>query len=179
MRSVEWNMEIERKFLLETTEWREHANDLSKDIRQIFLMNVPEMIVRVGASIHNVDGESVDRKGYLTIKAPRDGLVRNETEFELDYFQAMEMIVYASTNNYPYIRKARHHVVDKVNTYDAFAAGPQPLVWEVDVFLDEANFTTMIAEVELPDKNYDLIVPSWVGPEVTGNPDYYNANMAR
>lgn len=152
-------MEIERKFLLKTNDWRQHTNGLTKDIRQTYVVNTPEMTVRIGASLHKQDGEEVDRKAYLTIKTPREGLVRNETETELDHLDAIDMICHAAT---PLIRKTRHHI-----PYGE-------LLWEVDEFHDHQ---LVIAEIELPSQHYNIVLPPWVGPEVTNDPKYYNANL--
>ena len=154
-------MEIERKFLLETNDWRQHTNGLTKDIRQTYIVNTPEMIVRIGASVHRQDGEEIDRKAYLTIKTPREGLVRHETETELDHLDAVDMICHAAS---PIIKKTRYHI-----PYG-------DLLWEVDEFLDH-NYQTIIAEIELPHEGYNIVLPPWVGPEVTNDPKYYNANM--
>lgn len=158
-------MEIERKFLLETNDWRQHCNGLTKDIRQTYLVNTPQMTVRIGASVHKEDWEEVDRKGYLTIKSPREGLAREETETELDHFDAVAMIIHANNNGCPLIKKTRYHI-----EYG-------DLVWEVDEFLDDRNYKTILAEIELPHEGYNIVLPSWVGPEVTNDPRYYNANM--
>lgn len=158
-------MEIERKFLLKTNEWRDHVNGFTKDIRQTYIVNTPQMIVRIGASVHKQDWEEIDRKAYLTIKTPREGLVRHETETELDHFDAVGMIIHATDNGCPLIKKTRYHIERG------------ELLWEIDEFLDD-NYKIIIAEVEVPHENYNMVLPPWVGPEVTHDPRYYNANMA-
>ena len=52
----------------------------------------------------------------------------------------------------------------------------QGLIWEVDEF-DGDNAGLIIAEVELDAEDQAIILPDWVGNEVTGDPRYYNANL--
>jgi CHAD domain-containing protein/CYTH domain-containing protein len=51
--------------------------------------------------------------------------------------------------------------------------------WEIDRFLDRS---LVLAEIELPDENADVIVPRWLEPrivrEVTGEPEFLNVNLA-
>jgi CHAD domain-containing protein/CYTH domain-containing protein len=66
------------------------------------------------------------------------------------------------------VEKIRHAVPD------------DSLTWEIDVFLDRA---LVLAEVELPEVDTAVILPSWLAPyverEVTGEPAFVNANLAR
>lgn len=48
--------------------------------------------------------------------------------------------------------------------------------WEIDVFKSPVKY--VIAEIELDDENENIVIPSWVDEEVTGNPKYYNVNIA-
>jgi CYTH domain-containing protein len=50
--------------------------------------------------------------------------------------------------------------------------------FEVDVFHDK-NEGLVIAEIELTSENEQYDTPDWLGVEVTGNPAYYNANLAK
>jgi len=47
--------------------------------------------------------------------------------------------------------------------------------WEIDFFQD--NF--ILAEIELESEDEDIEIPSFCGEEVTGNPKYFNSNMAK
>jgi adenylate cyclase len=49
--------------------------------------------------------------------------------------------------------------------------------WEVDVFGGE-NAGLVIAEVELRDEDERVVLPTWVGLEVTGRAPYYNSSLA-
>jgi CYTH domain-containing protein len=50
--------------------------------------------------------------------------------------------------------------------------------YEVDVFHGK-NEGLIIAEIELSDENEEFDKPSWLGEEVTGRPEYYNANLIK
>ena len=54
------------------------------------------------------------------------------------------------------------------------------VVWEVDEFTDRR---LVLAEVELKRVDQGVVVPDWLAPtvarEVTGEPEYVNANLAR
>ena len=49
--------------------------------------------------------------------------------------------------------------------------------WEVDVFHSGSMSGKALAEIELGDENESFERPEWLGAEVTGLPQYYNANM--
>ena len=51
-------------------------------------------------------------------------------------------------------------------------------IWEVDIF-DGANTGLIVAEVELKSETEDIILPPWIGPEVTGLQKFYNAHIAQ
>ena len=52
----------------------------------------------------------------------------------------------------------------------------QPRAWEVDVFHGRLD-GRVLAEIELGSEHEPFVRPSWLGDEVTGLPQYYNANM--
>jgi CHAD domain-containing protein/CYTH domain-containing protein len=66
------------------------------------------------------------------------------------------------------VKKVRYEVAD-----GAF-------VWQLDVFLDRE---LLLAEIELPSADTPVSFPAWLAPcvtrEVTGDPAYVNANLAR
>lgn len=63
---------------------------------------------------------------------------------------------------------------------DRFRVADGALVWEIDRFLDR---DLVLAEVELPAPDFEVAVPEWLAPhlvrEVTDEPAYVNANLAR
>ena len=51
------------------------------------------------------------------------------------------------------------------------------LYFEVDEFLGK-NKGLVIAEIEIPDEDYQVLKPDWLGKEVTGDERYYNAYLS-
>ncbi len=50
--------------------------------------------------------------------------------------------------------------------------------WEVDEFLKE-NEGLILAEIELASEEQPFDLPSWAGQEVSHDPRYHNANLAK
>jgi CYTH domain-containing protein len=144
-------LEIERKFLVRGEGWRDQGGGIP--YRQGYLSTVPDRTVRV---------RLVRDKGYLTIKGVSVGATRAEYEYEIPAVEASEML--DNLCERPLIEKTRYRVEH------------QGLIWEVDEF-DGDNAGLIIAEVELDAEDQAIILPDWVGNEVTGDPRYYNANL--
>ena len=52
------------------------------------------------------------------------------------------------------------------------------MVWEVDEF--EGGLAGLVlAEIELPDIDYDVVLPEWLGIELTGLHQWSNSTLAR
>lgn len=145
--------EIERKFLITGQGWRAIAT--STLYRQGYLPTQDQRTVRI-----RIAGD----QGYLTLKGPAVGIVRPEFEYPIPLADAAAMLEQFCEP--PLIEKIRHRV----------CVGE--LIWEVDEFLG-ANAGLIVAEVELPAADYPLPLPDWVGAEVTADPRYLNANLAK
>jgi adenylate cyclase len=50
-------------------------------------------------------------------------------------------------------------------------------VWEIDVF-EGANFGLVLAEVELQSEDEQIVLPSWIGIEVSDDPRYFNSYLS-
>ncbi|SHH45635.1 CYTH domain-containing protein [Desulfofustis glycolicus] len=146
-------IEIERKFLIVGSDWRQTA--VGTTYRQGYIVADRERTVRVRRA-----GE----RGFLTIKGPGDGARRLEFEYEIPIAEADEML--ATLCPGPLIEKIRYWV-----DYQGFT-------WEIDEFFGE-NRGLLLAEIELADEHQIFARPSWVGAEVTGDHRYYNACLAR
>lgn len=147
-------VEIERKFLVEGTDWRRDAGRTTR-ITQGYLNTDPDRTVRVRVR---------DQTGVLTIKGRPRQLVRSEFEYEIPVGEADRMLEELCEGSL--VDKTRHEVV----------VGDH--IWEVDEF-HGANEGLMVAEVELSDPDEDFELPGWVGEEVTGRDRYYNASLAQ
>jgi adenylate cyclase len=147
--------EIERKFLV-TGDFKKHAIKSHK-IAQGYLSAVPERTVRVRIR---------DQQGYITIKGKSNasGTTRFEWEKEIPLNEAENLLLLCEPT---IIGKIRYIVPANDN-----------LFFEVDEFLGENN-GLIIAEIELPNENTDFTKPSWLGEEVTGQLQYYNASLSK
>lgn len=145
--------EIERKFLVQNTNFKELANPVR--LYQGFLNTDKERVVRI-----RVVGE----KGLVTIKGITLNVSRAEYEYEIPKQDALEML-----NNLcvqPIIEKDRYTI-----PFD-------DLIWEVDVFKNE-NEGLVIAEIELEFEDQHFEKPNWIGKEVTFHTKYYNSSLVK
>ena len=147
-------MEIERKFLVQSQEYRKEAVSSIK-ITQGFLNTDPERTIRV-----RIQGEH----GYLTIKgiSNTSGTMRQEWEFEIELEQARQLLQLCESTA---IEKIRYLI----------NCGSH--MFEVDEF-QGVNEGLVIAEVELEFEDEEYCRPSWLGKEVTGDIKYYNAQLS-
>ena len=165
--------EIERKFLVKPWgEWKEHVYD-SFRIRHVYLANTPDVAIRITVKDKSENG-LYPSGAKINIKYPRDGLSRHEVEYDLGYI--LGGLLYedlALKGEFPSIVKVRHLTTEGEDW--KYEEGP---CWEIDVFETKGLEQVVLAEIELPtaDTNFDR--PSWLGEEVTNDPQYYNSIMA-
>ncbi len=145
--------EIERKFLVRGDGWR--TGPAGEAVRQGYLAADVERSVRVRV---------VENKAFLTVKGKSEGLVRREFEYAIPPEDAAELLDYLCLQ--PLIQKTR---------YRREVGGR---AWEIDEFAGE-NKGLILAEVELASPDESVVLPDWVGDEVSHDPRYYNANLAR
>jgi adenylate cyclase len=145
-------LEIERKFLVVGNAWRSPEPPGTR-FRQGYLSLDPERTVRVRLA---------GPRGWLTIKGPGAGATRLEYEYPIPVQHAVELLECLCIQ--PLIEKTRYRVEH---------AG---LVWEVDEF-EADNAGLVLAEIELSDPDQSIVLPEWVGEEVTGDTRYYNASL--
>ena len=144
------NTEIERKFLVTSDTFKAQATT-RYEIQQGYLCKEPGKTIRVRVR---------DAQAFLTIKSGklRPGLAKFEWEKEIDLADARELMQLCLPD--PIIKT--RYIVGR---------------WEVDVFHSGKLKGTCLAEIELSDENEPFDRPEWLGEEVTGMPQYYNANM--
>jgi adenylate cyclase len=148
-------LEIERKFLLKSDDWR-GAVTQSTLFRQGYLtagVDGLKASVRV-----RVEGE----RGVLNVKSVRLGIQRHEYEYDIPLVEAQEML---DTLCGSIIEKTRYLV--------PFGAH----VWEIDEFHGD-NAGLIVAEIELAQVDEAFACPAWVGIEVTDDARYYNVALA-
>lgn len=146
------SQEIERKFLVKDDSWRQLA--VGSWYRQGY-------IASQGATVRV---RIVGNQGYLTIKGPTVNYSRAEFEYPIPLEDAQEILDTLCVR--PLIEKTRY----KINIDN--------LVWEVDEFAG-ANQGLILAEVELSHESQQIVLPSWIGAEVSGDPKYYNSYLVK
>lgn len=153
--------EIERKFLVSAAQLQDaiESGKVTSRVRikQGYLSMDPERTVRV--RIESVPAAYRDiQRAWMTVKgkSTEDGVSRKEWEYPINVEDAEEMLGICKT------------VIEKVRlTVGRFT---------IDIFDDES--IPSIAEIELssPEEVFDK--PEWLGVEVTGDPRYYNSQLA-
>lgn len=149
------SQEIERKFLVKDSSYKDMAFSSSKII-QGYICSDRGRTVRV--RIRN-------EKGFLTIKGAStdNGLSRYEWEHEIPVEEAHELMKLCQSGM---IDKTRYLVKSGKHTF------------EVDEFYGE-NEGLVVAEVELDSVDEEYEVPPFLGEEVTGQVKYYNSFLMK
>lgn len=146
-------IEIERKFLVRTEDWKAQAAR-STPVRQGYLARGPQAGVRVRVAAD---------QAWITIKGPVRGIARAEYEYPIPVDDARQLL-----DNH-----CAGRVVEK-RRYWVPVAGH---TWEVDVF-EGANAGLVVAEIELRHAEETFVMPDWIGAEVSADPRYFNAYLA-
>ena len=147
-------IEIERRFLVETEDWKSQVI-LSEDFSQAYLnSNSDNWTIRIRIIDNN--------QAYITLKSSINGLVNHEFEYPIPQKDAVELF---NLSKYK-INKTRYQL--KVNEKN----------WIIDSF-GGLNSTLTIAEIELNSEMEEIHVPSWCGQEITGIKSLSNASLAK
>jgi CYTH domain-containing protein len=144
-------VEIERKFLV-ANDWRLSAV-ASVSIRDGLIAAYEGRKVRV-----RISGDIAT----VAVKGPRTGIARPEFEYEIPIADAERM--FSTVCGDQILEKQRFFVKDA------------ELTWHVDVYGGILQ-GVVLAEVELKQESQELILPSWIGKEVTGDAFYRKTNM--
>jgi CYTH domain-containing protein len=147
-------LEIERKFLVASDDWRASAG-AGDMFTEGLLARMARGKVRIRRS---------DQMAWITVKGPKSGISRPEFEYPIPVADADQML--ADLCNGPLIEKTRYRI-----PFD-------DVVWEVDEFAG-ALAGLIIAEVELNAHDQPFRLPAWVGREVTTDPAYSSASLIR
>lgn len=147
------NIENEFKFLVKNTTFVIDAIE-RRHIRQGYLSNNDNCEIRVTVRENN---------SFICIKSSGCEFSRKEFDYKIPDEDAEELLNKCNKILY----KTRYIVPDK-----------EGRTWEVDVFHGSSE-GLIIAELEVKDiSEKPKELPSWVGEEVTGDPKYYNKNIA-
>ena len=146
------SLEIERKFLVNAEKLPAQILTGGVKISQGYLCVEPARTVRI-----RIKGG----RGFLTIKSANVGIVRQEFEYEIPLDDAQEILKLCEPRTLEKVRYKTKH------------AGK---IWEIDVF--GGRYTGLIlAEVELSTVDEKVILPRWIGAEVSEDPRYFNSNL--
>ena len=153
------NTEIERKFLVTSDAFLSQATR-HYEIEQGYLCKEPSKTIRVRIR---------DARAFLTIKSGkmREGIAKFEWEREIELADARELMNLCIPGT---ISKTRYII-------PAAPFEGEERCWEVDIFHSGTMSGKALAEIELGDENEPFLRPDWLGDEVTGLTQYYNANM--
>jgi adenylate cyclase len=151
---IKMAVETERKFLVRG-DFR-HLAVRSLNILQTYLSIDRDKTIRLRIA---------DDKAFITVKSRPElnSISRGEWEFPISVSDAGEMMKICLPGK---IEKTRYIVPYGRHTF------------EVDVFHDK-NEGLIIAEIELSYESEKFEIPEWLGEEVTGKPEYYNANLIK
>jgi CYTH domain-containing protein len=105
-----------------------------------------------------------DDAGFLTIKGKKTGAVAAEFEYPLPGPDIAPLLALCGSR---LVQKARYKI-----------PGPDGQVWELDLFSGQHQ-GLMIAELELQQEKSPYLKPDWLGPEITQDPRFSNANLSR
>jgi CYTH domain-containing protein len=146
-------IEIERKFLVLGDDYRRQAH-FSYTILQGYICSERGRSVRIRIR---------DNEAFITIKGPSHdgGLSRYEFEQSIPMDDAEKLMTLCDEG---IIDKTRWLVKSGDHTF------------EVDEFHGDNN-GLVVAEVELKNTREELILPHFIGNEVTGDRRYYNAQL--
>lgn len=147
------SVEIERKFLIKNDKWRKHVKE-AQHISQGYIKS-EDATVRIRCY---KDGRSAE----ITVKGKRDGISRLEYEYDIPYADALEMQDKLCVKRL--VLKTRHLIEH------------EGLLWELDEFHGD-NEGLFVAEVELIDEHQEIILPDWVGDDVSYESRYRNSRL--
>ena len=149
------NLEIERKFLLRSDDFKQESFKQERII-QGFLSSVPERTVRV---------RLIAEVGFITVKGIGNeaGTTRFEWEREISKLEAESLLEICEPG-----------IIDKERYF--VKAGEH--IFEIDEFALD-NKGLVMAEVELKNEEDLFEKPNWLGEEVTGQKKYYNSSLVK
>jgi adenylate cyclase len=187
--------EIERKFLLKNDAWRGLAP--AKHYRQGYIETETDisvsydgtmLMIRRGERLETIearanlaaflnaageicsgDGNTLRVRiagdlGYFTLKTQTIGISRDEFEVRIDLAQAKRLLDEVCSQ--PQVEKYRSRIA------------LDGLVWEVDEFLGSSQ-GLILAEVELRSAEQEILLPDWIGEEVSHDQRYFNSYLAK
>jgi adenylate cyclase len=152
-------IEIERKFLVTGTAWREAAHEVVP-MAQGYLNDLAAL--DAGAQKASVRVRIQGDRAFLNLKSRERGASRQEFDYPIPVEDARALLALCLGGVIDKRRHLVHH------------AGK---LWEVDEFLGD-NAGLVVAEIELDHVDESFALPPWAGREVTDDVRYYNLALA-
>lgn len=165
-------LEIERRFIVPDP--IKVPFDVATEHYQVtqgYLMYGPNRTLRVGKYVPikvSKYGHLPKPYGTLCFKLGVSPVTRHEFENQITYEEAHELLKHCVGN---IIEKERYW-------FKTFTEDEVDPVWEVDVFYGK-NQGLITAEIEIPSEDYKFKIPEFIGKEVTSDPRYTNASLAK
>lgn len=146
-------VEIERKFLLASEAWRPLVK-AKMHIRDGLIASSDERKARV---------RIVEERATVAIKTKRVEGRREEFEYEIPMADAERLIECCGTN---VLEKTRHLI------------SLEDVTWEIDEYSGLLK-GVILAEVEVRAPDQQIVLPEWIGREITSDASYRKINMLR
>lgn len=162
-------LEIERKFLVKPEIWEILNEIIPVKLVQGYLTKNELGSVRVRIEYYHETlfySEGQTDHAYLISKTKIDEMSNQETVDEITVANAKTLI----DNFCAKVIEKYRYIVNLVEP------DGKKRKWEIDVFATP-NFGLVLAELEISNKEELIWLPPWIDREVTGDPQYYNANM--
>jgi len=145
-------LEIERRFLLKNDNWKEFINKKIYIEQGYLSKSLDDWIIRLRFS---------GKSSKIALKKHIKGFTNFEFEYSIPRSDAETIMSNLSST----IKKERYFLeVEKKS-------------WIIDCF-KESNYPLEIAEIELPNEEEDLLLPSFISREITGLTHYSNFSLA-
>lgn len=153
--------EIELKFLVK----RSRLHDIVSNSEYRLHIIQGYLFGSVHTRVRTVVMEGDSNKAFITIKGDRDGICRNEFEYEIPYVEGILLLDKFSLSS---IIKTRYIIKHAKN------------IWEVDDFHGR-NAGLIIAEIEIPRVDYDVEMPEWLEEwvDIVDINKYYNYQLSK
>jgi CYTH domain-containing protein len=147
---------------------------MAKEIERRFKLGMPAVLAgRTGRFIVQgyLNFQPVTRvriypetgEAFLTIKGPRVHMECDEFEYPIPIHDGRELLAMCG---HFIVEKTRYEVISNGHTF------------EVDVCHNRHEGLCMV-ELELPSSTTSVVIPDWVGEEITGDHRYANAYLAQ
>ena len=159
--------EIERKFLLKDIPIHNSLSEIQHIIQYYYFSD------NVWKRIRKIESNMYGNMYLHTIKTFKDGILFEEEEyFSYEQFKSLLDDINDGKYKTTFISKNRYIFLTGIDA--DFEGEIKNIKWEVDVF----NFSLIIAEIEIPDFNFQIEIPSFIKDkliyEVTGIQEFSN-----